>query len=75
MRTMAWSSPLPKWRSVSREREVRSMLLVVMFSPRSPGEILKEGCLEEGEERWLNRMESMRWTCRAEVVGVLAQLG
>lgn len=51
------------------------MLLVVMFSPRSPGEILKEGCLEEGEERWLNRMESMRWTCRAEVVGVLAQLG
>lgn len=50
------------------------MLDVVMFSPSSPGEMLKEGCLEEGVERLVKREESMRWTWRGEDVGFDAQL-
>ncbi len=47
---------------------------VVMFSPRSPGEMVNEGCLEEGVERCAKRLESMRWTWRGEDVGFDAQL-
>lgn len=45
-----------------------------MFSPRWPGVMVKEGCFEDGVERWVKREESIRWTCRGEEVGVLAQL-
>ncbi len=46
-----------------------------MFSPKDPGESWKEGKLEEGFAREVNREESMMWTWRGFLDGVMSQLG